>query len=641
MAVSSATSATGSTSTNRITGLATGMDTDAMVKALMISDQTSLDKLNQQKQVAQWTQDSYRDITTTLKGFQDSSFNILNPAGNMTSSTTFFKYNTTTSDSSVVTASGAPGITSLNHSITVNQIATTSTANSTGAVSKPLVGDAVANFTVDSKNNSFTINYNGTTKTITLPNGTYADANAILGDGTDGLLKQQVKQAFNNNVDVVVNGNGLQLTSPNASDTFVLSSPGTSKVLTNLGFSIGTSNKLSLDDSMATVSSKFANGAIAFDSNNQFKLTVNGTDVIGNSTDTLYTFMNKVNTSGAGVTMTYSSYNDTFSLNSKQTGSASITLNDNGSNFVADTNLTSVKAGTDASFSIDGVVGTRSNNSFLVDGVTYNLQKADPGVAKNVALTQDVDTVFNSVKSFIDKYNSTLDALNAKLSEDYDSNYKPLTDAQKAAMSADDITKWETKAKTGLLKNDDILDRVVNNMRQAVYSPTNGISGNLASIGITTGTYEEKGKLIIDEAKLRDAIKTSPDLVSNLFTKQSTTAYKPDLNATDRATRFNENGIMQRLSDVLQDNVRTTRNASGKKGTLVEKAGVVGDLSEISNTIYTQIKGYNVDISNLTTQMTDKQTMYYQKFAAMEQAISKMNSQSSWLSSQMGGSSAG
>jgi flagellar hook-associated protein 2 len=255
-------------------------------------------------------------------------------------------------------------------------------------------------------------------------------------------------------------------------------------------------------------------------------------------------------------------------------------------------------------------------------------------------LTQDTDTVFNSIKSFVDKYNTMIDTINAKSDEKYDRDYPPLTTDQRAAMSDTDITKWETQAKTGLLHNDGILNKIVEDMRKALYDPINGIANGLTSIGITTGSYEDKGKLVIDETALRSAISTSPDKVTSIFSKESTKIYSPNASAADRATRYSDNGIANRLSDIIQDNIRTTRDSNGTKGVLLEQAGLVGDISEFTNSIYKEIGEYDTKMDDLNSLMTDKENRYYAKFSAMEEAISKMKSQSSWLGSQ-GGTTAG
>lgn len=55
----------------RITGMATGMDTDAMVKAMTANYQYKIDKIDQEKQIMQWKQEMYRDIIKDIKGLQD------------------------------------------------------------------------------------------------------------------------------------------------------------------------------------------------------------------------------------------------------------------------------------------------------------------------------------------------------------------------------------------------------------------------------------------------------------------------------------------------------------------------------------------------------------------------------------------
>jgi len=203
-------------------------------------------------------------------------------------------------------------------------------------------------------------------------------------------------------------------------------------------------------------------------------------------------------------------------------------------------------------------------------------------------------------------------------------------------MKDTDIKNWEDKAKSGLLYGDSIIGDTVNRMRRAVSDAINGISGTLASIGISTGDYRENGKLIIDETKLRNAISNSPDKVKDIFSKESSIAYSPDLNATDKQTRYDNNGIISRLYDIIQDDIRTTRDRNNQKGTLLAKAGMIGDFSEFDNTLSTQLDEQDNAINTLIDKLNAKEEQYYQKFSAMETALNNMNSQSAWLSSQLG-----
>lgn len=55
----------------RINGFS-GMDIDSMVKSLMTAQRAPLDKLNQQKEVLQWTRDSYREMNSKFFDFRNN-----------------------------------------------------------------------------------------------------------------------------------------------------------------------------------------------------------------------------------------------------------------------------------------------------------------------------------------------------------------------------------------------------------------------------------------------------------------------------------------------------------------------------------------------------------------------------------------
>ena len=110
-------------------------------------------------------------------------------------------------------------------------------------------------------------------------------------------------------------------------------------------------------------------------------------------------------------------------------------------------------------------------------------------------------------------------------------------------------------------------------------------SGTLSSIGISTGDWRDGAKLFIDEEKLKKAINDNPDKIKDIFAKQSDISYSPDATAAERKQRYAESGVVDRIFDILQDNIRTTRNKNGKKGVLLEKAGIVGDLTEFQSTL--------------------------------------------------------
>ncbi len=733
----------------RLSGLGSGLDTDSIISDMLKVDNLKIDKVKQDRTLLEWKRDDYRSITNAIRGFRDNFFDYLKPTSNMRSKTIYQKYTSAYSDSSIATAVGGEGVTSLKHSIKVTKLATASEATSSGEItSKDVTGAAISNVSVNSTENTFNINYNGVSRLITLPSGNYADASAIVGNGSDGKLAQLVNQAFNGNVTASVSaGGGIKLSPANATDTVTISTYDRAQddllsklgvddegkstdaitfpltinkgrafniytvenrvssvktiswendntfnnitdlkntlnaklqlagldgkisadieegklvfkkdvsvaefslgdtlkndnIVGYLGFDSGDSNKLNGSMTMGKVASMLGGGGIIFNADDTFDLTINGSTIKVGRNDTFNSFINKVNSSTAGVNITYSAYSNKFTLTDIDTGKGTLVLNDNGSNFFSSTLLAgTVVDGVDAEFLIDGKFGSRSTNSFSADGVQYTLLKADPDKTIDITLTQDVDSTFNAIKSFVEKYNEIIGTITTKISEARDRDYLPLTDEQKEAMTEEDIKKWEAKAKTGILKNDSVLNDIYQKMRSALYTTISGSGGNLTTIGITTGSFKEKGKLVIDETKLRNAIKNTPTVVMNVFAKESNISYSPDLNEHDKSTRNQETGIVNRLYDIIQDSIRTTRNNKGHKGALLEKAGITDDISEYKNIISDEIGGKDKLIDNLTQKMYDKQERLYKKFQAMETALGRMNSQSSWISQQFGGGS--
>ncbi len=118
--------------------------------------------------------------------------------------------------------------------------------------------------------------------------------------------------------------------------------------------------------------------------------------------------------------------------------------------------------------------------------------------------TPDVDSIYDTIKKFVDSYNGLIANISEKTSEKKNKDYAPLTDDQREALSEDEIKKWEDLAKKGTLRRDSTLSSLLTKMRTSIYTSVSDTSfGNLAKIGIsTTSNYLEGGKLEIDEEKL-------------------------------------------------------------------------------------------------------------------------------------------
>ncbi|MEA4826420.1 MAG: flagellar filament capping protein FliD, partial [Clostridium sp.] len=143
-----------------------------------------------------------------------------------------------------------------------------------------------------------------------------------------------------------------------------------------------------------------------------------------------------------------------------------------------------------------------------------------------------------------------------------------------------------------------------------------------------------KGKIVIDENKLREALKNNGDKVADLLTKKSTSysRYDGNMPSANRDIRYNEEGIFQRISDILEDYTRTT---SGK-GILLNKAGIKGDFTDANNILSEDLKKRADKIREMEEKLSERENKFYLQFANLEKAMQQMNSQSAWLAQQLG-----
>lgn len=181
--------------------------------------------------------------------------------------------------------------------------------------------------------------------------------------------------------------------------------------------------------------------------------------------------------------------------------------------------------GVDADITSDGSRIKQSSNSVTLFGVNYTLKQADSNKNITVNVSRDYDAAVKNIKDFISKYNDMIDKVYKSMSESADPNYQPLTDDQRQAMTQDQIKQWEDKAKSGLLHNDTILSTLYNKLRSDTSSTVdNGsVYNSLAAVGIASTGYQDRGKLTVDESKLRAALQNDPEAVRSLFTQTGNT----------------------------------------------------------------------------------------------------------------------
>ena len=633
MATTSSGAVTTSTvnGTSRITGLSSGLDVDSIVKGLMDAEKVKLSKMEQQEDLLTWKQEAYRTTMGTMNTFSSTYLDTL-ASGSITKQGTFLQYEATTSDAdrSYVTAAASANAKAGSHTLAVSQLATASTRSSSAAITTGIRGAALSatptNFA------------SGTTWKITVDGTAYSvDLSGLSVSSTDvSAVKTAVDKAVGSGklnvaldsgcITVTATGSGVQSVTVAAQST--------------LGFASSQSNRLDTSQKLSAIQSALkTTSSFSFDGSNEISFTINGESFTFDQDDTLSAVISKVNQSDAGVTMSYDSFNDKLVLTSKTMGAgATLTASDTSGDFISKL-LSTETAGQDAKLTLDGQALTRSSNTVTVDGVTYTLKKETTSDV-SVGVTQNTTATFDAIVKFVNGYNTLIDTIKGKLDEDYDRNYQPLTDAQKSSMSDSDITAWEKKAKVGLLERDDMLQSFLDELRGAFMASVPGVSLTLKSIGITSSSYSDHGKLTVDESKLKSAIQSDPEGIMNLFSQKSTsysTSSVRSLSGTEQSVRYKEEGYGMRFYDIFQKYIGTSRDSAGNKGLLVEKAGLASDASSTDNSLHDQMEDIKERITNEEKRLSLVQTRYYTEYTNMETYLNKLTTQMSVFSNNSSG----
>ncbi|WP_085505957.1 flagellar hook-associated protein 2 [Thalassobacillus devorans] len=272
------------------------------------------------------------------------------------------------------------------------------------------------------------------------------------------------------------------------------------------------------------------------------------------------------------------------------------------------------QGGENAQFTYNGALELESfENTYTMNGVTFNFNNVTAGQAK-INVTSDIDGSMEKITNFVDKYNGIIGNLNEKVSERKNRDYKPLTEKQREGMEEREIELWEEQAKKGMLSGDAAIRGALSEMRNNWYSTVEGAGAynQLAQIGITTSpNYRDGGKLLIDEDKLRNALRDDPDSVHQLFGNNGEGA---------------EKGIVRRLEETLDRTVKSIERKAGKSTSLDNNFALGNQLKDINSRM--------LAFQDRLVQVEDR---YWKQFTEMEKAIQKMNSQSTYLMQQFGG----
>ena len=494
--------------------------------------------------------------------------------------------------------------------------------------------------------------------------------------GNDSTTNQNrldaVAQAMQKNIDkefgagkikVDSSTGSLSFNSANGKDTVSVNSSDQT-VRSNLGIEKGASNRVSLESSIMSSLDKlgldsFAGNKAGLDEALSH-LTINGKEIKGITSDsTVSDMLKKINDSDAGVKASYMQGSGRFVLVSNETGAGrSIDLGDaSDANNVANKIFGAtaggggeVNHGQDAEIVYNygnGIneVLTSSSNTFNIDGMTitasgkFGVELDSSGNAvtkpdgsynfdssKTVSFSSkaNVEKATASMKKFVEKYNELITSLNDHVKTRKEKGYDPLTDEQKKQLSQTSIDNWEKKAKQGILYGESSVRNFKFSMDRVMTNAINDLQKaglkyeDMEKAGISMSSdVHDGGKLVFDEEKFKKAMETNPETVKKIMSGHN-----------------GSKGFAKVVEDAMTP--YATRYASrngGSYGELVKEGGSNKvTLKNTSTTVYQALKENNDKIEKLKTLLSTEQDRYLKQFSQLEKLISKMNTQSSYLS---------
>lgn len=359
----------------------------------------------------------------------------------------------------------------------------------------------------------------------------------------------------------------------------------------------------------------------------------------------------------AGVNASFDTTNQRFFINSTGTGSAkNFTLSSDDSTALAslglDPNATytdingsknsCVKIeGQDAEIVLNGATFVSDSNTFSINGLTINtLGVTDEEIS--LVTSTDYDGIYNTIKDFLTEYNDLINEMDKLYNADSARKYDMLTNDEKDSMTDDEVEQWEDKIKSALLRKDNSLYNVMNTLTTTMMDGyyENNLSDkqkkNMSASEISAWYKENGGK----KHYLSDyGIGTL-----SYFEAQDNEhhAYHINGDADDEFTSTKEDKLK---AAIAEDPEGTANFFATLCKTLYSKLDETMSESTDYSSIYKvyndkQLKkdynDYTKKIRDAEDELNDYEDRWYNKFSKMEVALSKLQSQTSSISSMLG-----
>jgi flagellar hook-associated protein 2 len=563
-----------------LSGLASGFDWRSLVDKLADVERTPQKRLRFEQSTLQTRNNAFGSIKTQLTVLK-------NRVDALKSNDVLQARKATVSDSTVLTATAAPGGAAGTYEFNISQLATASkTLGATGIGANLYPSNNVNSGTLASKGfnppiTAGTITVDGAQVTIDPAVDTLQD----VFDRIDAAAPGNIRGTYSAANDTItlrrLGGGGAPLVIGSATDTSNFLS--VARLSNNGTDRIESSSSLGSITPTATLNAANFQTAVTDGGAGAGEFKINGVSIsYSASADSVQNLMDRINASAAGVSISYDRINDQFTLTNKVTGNLGVALEDVTGNFLAAAGLTTgatLQAGNDLLYTINGGSTLSSHSNTLtsdstgIDGLSLSVLKTG---TSTVTLASDSSTIKGAIKSFIDDYNraqSTVDSLTSSSTD-----------------SAGKVTR-------SALAGDSDANEIASKLRGIAFNQATGLSGvlnSLAKIGIDTTGDNDLLKLE-DETALDAAISNNLSGLKNLFNDTT-------------------NGIATKLSAYLD-------NTIGDGGTLVTRQDA---LTKQSSEIDTQV-------SDLEKRVQANRQRLIDSFVQMETIQSSLNQQLKFL----------
>lgn len=674
----------------RITGLATGLDMDEIIKNSMKPYRIKVDQMTQKRDVVEIKQKLYRDIMSDATKFYDKYFDITKSDSLLLSSNYKSVSFTSSSDSVKVTAgsdakvgnytvtgsaatAAKATITDTNQikdggKIVVNGKEFTLKGETTKEREKDLnnkLKEAGINVTArfsdfagtDSGNQSGLILEStvlGKNGTFTI-GGTTGTIGTSLTEGKDATaIAEFTMQDMKDSKKITVGGKDIDLTDVFKDDTLTdsnrIDSINEKLKAENIKLSINGSNKITVTSTNTDMDTKMpsvsANGR-GLDSSTiklgtKAEMKIEKSEISSSSTIVINGKAIKLPTTGTDEEKE-KYLNDIFEKNSlkieAEVDSTGIKIKATSAGSNSNFELKSLSGGTVGSGGTDSTIkivddkggvykpdGTA--NTVTLDGVTFTFSGNIPTDAPvKITGKNDITETKDKLVNFINDYNTLIEKLNTLTSTKHDKSYTPLTADQKKEMSETEIKLWNERVEKGQLYKDSTLTSITNSLKSTMRTVMEGSGLNLEKIGINPSKDYSGNK---NGTFNIDESKLTKALEDDIEGVMNLFIGKPEEGDKTTPEYTSKTGILHQLKDTLYKEFKTSSS------TLSNKVGLEGTSTFSNNELTKSISDYENKIKDMEKDFTRREQALYSKYATLEKMMNNLNAQQSNLMSQLG-----